>query len=127
MGYMRHHAIVVTCCSARIEEAHDKAFRLCDSVSPIVSSVVNGYRSFLVATDGSKEGWDESAIGDAARAAFVSWLRSQAHSDGSNPFDWVEVQYGDDERETKIVASSDGDRLLADARARVDGSPEGAK
>lgn len=54
-----------------------------------------------VATCGSKEGWDTSDTGDRARAAFTAWLREADHGD------WVEIQFGDDEGETRIVNHSD--------------------
>lgn len=108
MGYMRHHAIVVTSFSVeRIAPAHTQAKSLFSQVSEIIQSPINGYWSFLVAPDGSKEGWQESADGDASRDTFVSWLEAQRYEDGSSPLDWAEVQYGDDDRETKIVRDSD--------------------
>ena len=61
MGYICHHAIVVTSSfEATLSDAWIKARQLFANVSPIVSSPLNGYRSFFVAPDGSKEGWDES-------------------------------------------------------------------
>ena len=60
----------------------------------------------MVPPDGSKEGWRESEAGDSTRAAFVKWLRSRCYDDGSSSYGWVEVQYADDEGETKIVSDS---------------------
>ena len=120
MGYMQHHAIIVTSWNeARVAEAHTKAHELFDvpgspgysaataSITPVTEETMNGYVSFMVAPDGSKEGWDHSDAGDAARAAFIEWLRAQCHEDGSSKLDWVEVQFGDDEHETCIVNDSD--------------------
>jgi hypothetical protein len=70
-------------------------------------SPINAYSSFMVATDGSKEGWSESDAGDARRKAFIAWLDTQRFEDGSTPFRWVEVQYGDEEGETVVCAHSD--------------------
>lgn len=112
MGYMRHHAVVVTTTDVnRIGEARTKALSLFEAaqVSPICSPECNGYHSFFVAPDGSKEGWDRSDEGDAARAAFLVWLNGERYDDNSSPFDWVEVQYGDDDRVTRVVNSSDDD------------------
>lgn len=104
MGYMRHHAIIVTSFDDELlEQAHAKATELGMSTSPILGEVTNGYRTFLVGPDGSKEGWDESDRGDLRRAAFVGWLNQQRHEDESSNLDWVEVQYGDDDLETRIV------------------------
>lgn len=113
MGYERDNAFIV---SGRfgdwIDKAHAEAERIFnqeeeafgdpwDVVSPILTSPVNGVRSFFVAPDGSKEGWDTSDIGDARRAEFVRWLEAQRYEDCSSPLNWVEVQYGDDEHETR--------------------------
>lgn len=118
MGYTRHHAIVVTGllrdnCGVsfpRIEDAHAEARALFPRVTEIIESDLNGYGSFLIPPDGSKEGWSESDEGDAKRARFTGWLRSKQYEDGSSPFRWVEVQYGDDERETIVTAHSDDER-----------------
>lgn len=123
MGYMRHHAIVVTTYKSELAaEAHKQATALfqsepgvrafngispADMITPVLESPVNGYCSFAILPDGSKEGWADSDVGDTARAEFVKWLESQRYVDGSSPLAWVEVQYGDDEGETRIVGHSD--------------------
>lgn len=109
MGYMRHHAIIVTSWNPiRIREARDRAVTLFGkTVSPVVPSSINEYESFFVAPDGSKEGWSESDKGDEERAVFVSWLDAQRYDDHSTWFSWVVVQYGDDEGETRIDRHSD--------------------
>lgn len=109
MGYMRHHAICVTSLNERlIAKAHAKAkLYLPRLVTEIVGPVVNGYYSFFVAPDGSKEGWPESDEAEAGRTDFTKWLDEQCFSDGSNSLQWVLVQYGDDRYETKVVADSD--------------------
>jgi hypothetical protein len=105
---MRHHAIVVTSWKDDLlEQAHAKAVELGMSVSAITDPVTNDYRSFLVAPDGSKEGWDTSDKGDVARAAFIEWLDAQRYEDRSTALNWVVVQFGDDERETRIIRDSD--------------------
>ena len=109
MGYMVHHAIIVT--GSDYKDAVTKAHAIAEgvfgeSVTPIVASI-NGYRSFMVAPDGSKEGWDESAAGDLRRREFVDYLKKQRHGDLSSPLDWVVVQYGDDNGDTRIVDDSD--------------------
>ena len=108
MGYMRHHAIIVTSWdTARLQEAHEAAReRLGEEVSEIVPSRMNGYGSFLVAPDGSKEGWADSDDGEAQRDAFVAWLNDESWEDGSSPFDWVLVQFGDEDEDQRVVAAS---------------------
>ena len=107
MGYMCSHAIVVTSYDEKIEPAHAKAVELGCNPSPIMDSPMNGYRSFFVPPDGSKEGWDESNAGNDRRDLFIEWLRSQVYNDLSSWIDWAEVQYGDDNEHTYVVRHSD--------------------
>lgn len=118
MGYIRHHAIIVTGLdfevTTPVEQAHKEARRIFDGiahVSEISSPVdsVNGYITFMVAPDGSKEGWEASDAGDKARAEFLEVLRSPSYvyPDGSSGIDWVLVQFGDDELRTEVVDDSD--------------------
>jgi hypothetical protein len=77
MGYMRHHAIVVTTWNRQqAERAHAKATELGMQVSEIITSHTNAQESFFVAPDGSKEGWSESDTGDQRRDAFIEFLRN---------------------------------------------------
>jgi hypothetical protein len=102
MGTLKEHAIIVTgYYGDHIDEAHAKAtyHRLDDRGDP----------------DGSKEGWDTSDEGDNARDEMVQWLRAQAYNDGSSPFSWVEVQYGDEcGKRTRTLRSSDTDQRRHD-------------
>ena len=111
MGYLRPTAIIVgSWDSGRLEDAHGEALRVFGEaemeslVSPIVSGIANGEQSFLIAWDGSKEGWEPSDRADAARAEFVTWLRSKVYEDGSSALDWVEVQYGGDDGIVRALA-----------------------
>lgn len=110
MGYDRHHAIVVTTFQEGFASvAHARAVQLGLQVSEILVSGVNFWSTFLVAPDGSKEGWTTSYEGDFARKAFTDWLNEQQKQ--SKYSDWVEVQYGDDDLVTKVVDSSDDESL----------------
>lgn len=98
MGYMRHHCIVVTGYSNEtLTEAHKKASEIFPAVTPIIESRVNGYASFFIPPDGSKEWWIESNNGDIRRETFIKYLQKQ------NCLDWVELQYADDEGDDKII------------------------
>lgn len=94
---MRHHAIVVTSRDEYTKRAHEEAIRCCgaDFVTPMGAEVTNGVRSFLVTPDGSKEGWPESDQGERSRATFLDWLDRQRWSDGSTPYEWVLIEYGE--------------------------------
>jgi hypothetical protein len=119
MGYIRHNAIIVTAWDLKyLKPAHQEARKIfsppldagCDKawyiVSTILFSPMNGYCSFFVAPDGSKEGWADSDMGDNKRDRFITWMINQQKTNDLY-LDWAEVQYGDDDRETKIVRHSD--------------------
>lgn len=99
MGIMSHHAIVVTAgYGDHAEVAHRKAIEIFGdegAVSPLSPEAVNGFRSFCVFPDGSKEGWSESEHGDAARALFIEWLNRRRYCDGSTPYTWAEIEMGE--------------------------------
>jgi hypothetical protein len=108
MGYMCHHAIIVTTYDdVKAQEAHTKALELGMQVSPVIVSHTNGYLTFLISPDGSKEGWETSDQGDRNRKQFIDWMNSKRYSDNSSALMWVEVQYGDDNGDTRIVSHSD--------------------
>lgn len=120
MGYMRHHAIIVTAWDNSIQKAHAEAIRLFHipptgpasydrvaEVTDITPESVNGYRSFFIAPDGSKEGWGHSDTGDTARNAFVHWLMDAPKRD--QYFQWVELQYADESGHNHIVRSNQED------------------
>lgn len=115
MGYSRHHAIVVTTFDNKYaQQAHAHAVELGMAVSSIIQSPTNGYASFFVAPDGSKEGWQQSADGDQKRSELIRRLDTFRYEDGSSPLRWAEMQYGDDEGRTLIVShSEEDDRLKA--------------
>jgi len=114
MGYMRHHMIVVTSYDERlIISAHSRATdlftqddwrgRTVAGVTPIMTSPVNGYYTFFVAPDGSKEGWEDSDRGDRSREELVNWLEAQRFEDRSRPLKWAVVQYGDDDHDNRVL------------------------
>ena len=110
MGYYRHHAIIVTgTFKEKLKEARDIAIVFCllEGVSPIIESQMNGYQSFFIAPDGGQEGWDDSELGDARRDTFINWLEEQRSDEGSTWLDWVEVQYGDGDKQTRVTRDND--------------------
>jgi hypothetical protein len=108
MGYIRHNAIIATFYErGPAEEFIFFAVSIGATVSEAIESPLNGYVSVFIAPDGSKEGWSDSAVGDVQRAAIIEYLDRRRYDDGSAPFDWVEVQYGDYDHVTKVVAHSD--------------------
>ena len=103
MGYVVHRAIIVTSWKPdALGEAHAAAP---EPKTPILAGVTNGYTSFAVLPDGSREGWPESNDHDVRRERFKAWLRGQAHGDGSSPLEWCEVEYGSDDEDAQVIDS----------------------
>ena len=119
MGYIKHNTIVVTSWQDEhiiksrekaVEifnkhfenDIHDKGEKL---ISQVVNGLVNGYCSFFIAPDGSKEGWDTSDNGDRAREEFIDWL----NNDEDNYCDYVEIVFGGDDGYEKILRSKRSD------------------
>lgn len=97
MGYERHNAIVVTSWDKdKVKEAHEQASRMFWWVSPISPEAINGYTSFFIPPDGSKEGWPESIAADKTRSAFMDWVNGKAYDDGSNSLRVVDVSFSGD-------------------------------
>jgi hypothetical protein len=104
VGYIRHHAIVVTGYADaldKLERVRKEAVRLCEAVSGIVASQRNGYASFFIAPDGSKEGWGASADAEIHRDQFLRYLQATAPE-----LIWIEVQYGDERGENLVTRDS---------------------
>ncbi len=109
MGYMRHHAIVVTGFDIDgTKTARQGAVELAAkfdnpcAISELSEKATNGYRSFLIAPDGSKEGWVESKQGEEFRAAVIEYFQSQ---DGLY-ISWCLVQFGDEAGDQKMISAS---------------------
>lgn len=108
MGYIAHDAVIVTASDYPWTYPRDgikapdvDAFRaempeeLRHLMVGPIESVANGYRTYLFAPDGSKEGWDTSTLVDEWRERFIE-LFSEGYEDGSSPFDVVHIRYGGD-------------------------------
>ena len=104
MGMIRHHAIVVTSFFLEdAKQARDIALQVFgDRVSGLVGPVTNGYVSFFIAPDGSKEFWPESDQGDRNRSLFMGRLRESKFTGRA-----VEVAFG--ENGPYMVTGSVGD------------------
>jgi hypothetical protein len=60
-----------------------------------VDGLVNGKTTILLAPCGSKKGWAEDKVIEDLRNRFIEYLITFNYDDGSSPFDWVEVGYGE--------------------------------
>jgi hypothetical protein len=120
MGYIQHHAIVITDWSKKgIDKAYEKANEVFSAawdrevfvrggeipcISPIIEGAANSQYTFMIAPDGSKEGWGTSDNYDLARKEFLDWLNS------SDLYcDYVEITFGGDYNRAKVVRHKDGD------------------
>jgi len=99
MGIINHNAVLATTWS----EEHYKSISIWISERSVNEQMlflfgnnfVNGARTIVLIPDGSKEGWVESDKGDALRRSFIERLEEDKYEDGSSPWDWIEVGYGE--------------------------------
>jgi len=61
----------------------------------VSGEVINGKITIVMVPDGSKEGWEGSEKADAVRTKFIEELKKGNYEDGSSPWDYVEVGYGE--------------------------------
>lgn len=102
MGHTVHYAIVVTAISSYLPAVLYKAEEIFGWLPDVSPTVANRYVSFFIYPDGYKEQDPESKVYEWKRRAFVEWLREQIG------VDWVEVKYGDDIGDVRIVSDSMG-------------------
>lgn len=99
MGTIQNDAIIVTGYGEDIKKAHEKAMEIFnipfddyvskDLVTPLIRHITNQDETFMVAPDGSKEGWDLSNEFDRRRQEFIQYLKKMP------ALDWVAVSYGE--------------------------------
>lgn len=82
-------------------------------LTPILTSPANGWYTFFVGPDGGKESGESSKRGDARRAEFRAWLKSQNYDHGESRYAWVELYYCDDTLQTEIVDDGDAEQRAA--------------
>ena len=105
MGYMRHHAIIVTSWNENhLREIRKYAKNLFSHLtSEIVFATINGYGSFMIAPDGSKEGWITSNDYNDKRDMFIKFIENNRDALWC---DYVEIQFGDEEGNQKVLRAS---------------------
>ena len=115
MGYIKHNTIIVISCDdEELKKTRDKAIKIFKKsfkedvpngdrlVSEIINSISNGYSSFFICPDGSKEGWSTSQNGYTARELFCDWL------DKKDTCDYIEICFGGDDNHESIIRSHNG-------------------
>ncbi|MGH1470144.1 MAG: hypothetical protein ACRBCS_03065 [Cellvibrionaceae bacterium] len=65
------------------------------SLFAFVPALANSKTTIFLAPDGSKKGWEAANHGEALRSQLIEMLALFNYEDGSNPFSWVEVGYGE--------------------------------
>jgi hypothetical protein len=104
--YIAHRAIVLTHWNReRLELVRDYVLDAGAKCSGLVESNLNGYWSFFVAPDGSKEGCEESDAGDKRHDDIIVVAEQER-------CDWVEVRYGGDSPECACIERHCGAELL---------------
>jgi hypothetical protein len=81
-------AIDVTCWISGLPEKHRRLFVQ-------AGSWCNNLTTFLLAPCGSNKDLEEDREAEKLRAKFIEKLCSFDYDDGSSPFDWVEVGFGE--------------------------------
>jgi hypothetical protein len=99
MGLMQHNVVVATTWhQERFAEAaqwlsnlptEDARFYM------IGPPMMNREATIVLLPDGSKEGWADSDEGDERRRIFVSFLKTHDYEDGSSPWKFVDVSFGE--------------------------------
>jgi hypothetical protein len=59
------------------------------------TSLVNAKITVFMGPDGSKKGWQDADEGESLRNELIGIIKKFDYEDGSNPFYWVEVGYGE--------------------------------
>ncbi len=117
MGHIINQCIVVSGFDIkRVRKAHKKAvaiFATSDLVAlvgKIIPHAINGGAAFLIAPDGSKEGWDHSERGKAARADFITYLEGTPDL----YLNWALIELGGDDGHYQVRRSpNDAERVAA--------------
>lgn len=100
MSYFKHNAIIVVGHDMikNFDKSHKKAKKLFRGhVTPIMDSVANGWQSYMVLPDGSKEHWETSNEWDWKRSKFMDWMRKNAPG-----IDAVDIRFGGDDSDAMI-------------------------
>ncbi|MGF1957357.1 hypothetical protein [Enterococcus casseliflavus] len=102
MGFVKHNSMIVTVSPGGTEmlpQVYKKAQDLFGNlVSNIIISPCNGYKTFFIATSGSKHGWEEQIIHKSKRQVLEDYIDSLRYEDDSNSILFVDVSYDENHR-----------------------------
>jgi hypothetical protein len=123
MGYIKNECLVVSGWDGKaVSKARDKAIAVYrdhameDLVGDLVPHAINGGAAFLIAPDGSKEGWEHSDKANAARDEFISILKADR-----SYLEWCHLLIGGDDGEYRVLNSPNGaeDAVNASSTTRI--------
>lgn len=118
MGTIWHEAVLVTGWDEKyVKPAWNIAVEIFGEqlVGPIIPSTTNHYLSFMVATSGSKLGWDDYNQHKANIQMFGERLK-QANNLAAGYVDWVAVRYGADWEYKPAIIGGNGPTAGAEDR-----------
>lgn len=100
MGTMNHDSIIATTWNKAAFDKLQKWIENCPKkwqklFTANLQCFANSYYTVVITPDGSKEGWDESNLGDVIRERFLKRLEKDEYEDGSSPWEFVEVSFGE--------------------------------
>ena len=98
MGVINHNVVIATTWSdEEFNRVGEWIGNLTREQRTLFVTNINQFGSFTIvmAPDGSNEGWKASDEGDKLRDEFVALLESSKYEDGSNPWRYIEVSYGE--------------------------------
>lgn len=98
MGTVNHNAVIATTWSdEQLEKIQDWIALLPNDQHElfVVGNEVSGYQTIVLVPDGCREGAAGSNEYDALRDRFIKQLSKVTYPDGSSPWAWVEVGFGE--------------------------------
>ena len=99
MGIENNECVVATTWNQEAVKEIEKWVATLDESLACLFAFVNGTcnnkTTIFLAPCGSKKGWDEDEKLCLLRDMFIKQFDKFDYDDGSNPFDWVEIGYGE--------------------------------
>jgi len=104
MGHTTHKVIVVTSWKEEVLDEVAAEARGCGLVvlGP-GEKVLNGFRTLVVCSNGSKAGWPEEQDYSSLMRWFAEYLDGIRYEDGSSCLEWVFLAYGNDDNGATIL------------------------
>jgi len=95
MGMIQHKGLIVTICIEKNLKMLEKFLNDSNVYYLQSESLTNGYVTFVIPQSGSKVGWEEHNNHVTIIEKIINYIESLNYEDGSNSFDYIEVEYGE--------------------------------